>query len=91
MRSVMLLLAVSTAACSKSTCEKAVNRMIECKMIVGNLLPKASGNQILLDDAHGRLSGACDVAVENNEADRRRMECAARASSCDELMRCDGE
>jgi len=87
----MLLLVVLSACGSKSTCEKAVNRMIECKMIVGHLLPKASGDQIFLDDAHGRLSGACDVAVENNEGDRKRMECAARASSCDELMRCDGE
>jgi len=78
------------AGCSKSTCDKAVARMIECKMIVGNLLPKQSG-EVYLEQANGRLKGACDVAVEANEADRKKMECAAEASSCDELARCAGE
>jgi hypothetical protein len=72
---------------SKSTCDKAVAKMIECKIVVGGLLPN-TGPQAFLDDAHGRLKGACDVAVESNEADKRRMECAAKATTCDELLAC---
>jgi len=75
------------AGCSKSTCEKAVDQMIKCKLVVGDLLP-GKGPEVFLDDAHGRLKGACDVAVESDGPDKKRMECAAKASSCDELMAC---
>ncbi len=84
---VVVFVATLTGCKSKSTCENAVAKMIECKIVVGNLLPK-SGPEAFLDDAHGRLTGACDVAVEGNEADKRRMECAAKASTCDELLAC---
>jgi hypothetical protein len=72
---------------SKSTCDKAVAKMIQCKIVVGNLLP-GKGPEVFLDDAHGRLKGACDAAVDSSEDDKRRMECAAKASTCEQLLAC---
>ena len=44
--------------------------------------------EAFLDDAKGRLTGACDIAVESGGEDQRRMECAAKAESCEALLAC---
>ncbi len=87
MRMAAFLVGILVAGCSKSTCGKAVDKMLECKIVVGDLLP-GKGSEVFLDDAKGRLTGACDVAVDNDGEDKRRMECAASASTCEALVAC---
>ena len=90
MRVVLLVVVFLTlAACKKSTCESAVNRMVECKLVVGGLMSIGEGGRIV-DNANGMLRGACDAAMDSGDESKRKvMECAAAASSCDELAKCE--
>ncbi len=83
---IVAFLFVGIVGCKKDTCAKAADRMVECKLIVGHLIPNA-GEQVFLDNANGTLRGACDAAI-SEEPMKSAMECAAAADSCAELAAC---
>jgi hypothetical protein len=78
--------AVFAAGCDKGTCAKAAKRMVECKVVVGGLIPHQKG-PITIDNPHGVLRGACDAAC-SDPAVKKQMECVAEASSCEDLELC---
>lgn len=88
MKAALVLLCL-LAGC-KTTCDKAVDRMMKCKLVVPNLLGHTP--PVVFDDEMRRaLDTMCDVADSPRaEAvdDKAAMECAAAASSCKELMAC---
>ena len=92
MRVILVMLLAASAGCGKkSTCEKAVDRMMECKTIVGGLLPRPPAWVTKTEEGQlkGTLRGACDAAVESDAAQEKRMKCVAEADNCDALAACE--
>jgi hypothetical protein len=94
MRLLGVMLVLALVACSKkSTCEKAVAKMMECKQVVGGLLPRSADQMWVTKTEEGQfkntLIGACDAAVENEETQKKRMQCVAKTDDCSALAKCE--
>jgi len=94
MRFIGVLLVLALVGCGKkSTCEKAVAKMMDCKTVVGGLLPRSPDQMWVTKQEEGQfkntLLGACDAATENEETQKKRMECVAKTDDCSALAKCE--
>jgi hypothetical protein len=88
---LVLVSTLAHVACKKeSLCDRAVERMLECKRIVGNLTAGRDMVVTKLDRSQARqtLVGACDAATDADEKSKKTMQCVADASDC-ELSACE--
>ena len=86
MKLVALAMVVGLVGCKKeSLCEKAANKMLDCKRIVGGL---TNGRDLWVtgydrSQAKQTLVGACDAATDASESSKKQMQCVVDADGCD--------